>query len=371
VQIGQTQEVVALVRPATRCQRPSRKSPREILRRIALSTVLFFAAAVAASGQSNTPIISGGIQYENATAGGATAFAPVISPVVTIPIGDRWLIESRASFEELIFRENGTSGPYHSVTFSSVDYFQLDYLINSHVTLVVGDFLTPFNIYNERIAPIWIHNFNDAPLIAGIGTRTSGSSEGAQLRGVAVAHKNWELNYSAYFSTLVNAHQFASGRTAGGRIGVFAPNTRLEVGLSYQRFLQDLHLNSIGTYVVWQPQSTPLEVRAEYAHSRGGQGYWLEGAYRLSHLRGPDSWIGRLQPIARVQQFYIGTPSPGDANAPVDTQRIDFGFNYYLPHNIRANASYGRQFSSLGNVNVWELQLTYRFLFPLIPGGSK
>jgi hypothetical protein len=371
VHIGRKPEVVPFLRPATPGQSPSHKSPRRFFQRLALATLVLLISALVASAQTNTPIISGGIQYENSTAGGSTAFEPTISPVVSIPIGDRWLIESRATFEELIFREDGASGPYHAVTFSSIDYLQLDYLINSHMTIVVGDFLTPFNIYNERIAPIWIHNFNDAPLIAGIGTRTSGSSEGAQLRGVAVARKNWDLNYSAYFSTLVNAHQFASGRTAGGRVGVFVPGHRLEVGLSYQRFLQDLHLNSVGTYAVWQPQSTPLEVRAEYAHSRGGQGYWLEGAYRLSHLRGPDSWIGRLQPIARVQQFYIGTPSPGDANPPVDTQRVDFGFNYYLPHNIRANASYGRQFSSLGNTNVWELQLTYRFLFPLLPGGSK
>lgn len=371
MQIGRTQERGAFVGPAM-CDTPlSRASFQHAFTRIALAIALLLAAAVGASAQGNTPIISGGIQYENATAGGATVFAPIISPVVTIPIGDRWLIESRGSFEELIFREDGTSGPYHAITFSSVDYLQLDYLVNPHMTIVVGDFLTPFNIYNERVAPIWIHNFNDAPLIAGIGTRTSGSSEGAQLRGVAVARKNWELNYSAYFSTLVNARQFASGRTAGGRVGVFVPGQRLEVGLSYQRFLQDLHLNSVGTYVVWQPQSTPLEVRAEYAHSRGGQGYWLEGAYRLSHVRGPDSWIGRLQPIARVQQFYTGTPSAGDANPPVDTQRVDFGFNYYLPHNIRANASYGRQFSSLGNANVWELQISYRFLFPLLPGGSK
>jgi hypothetical protein len=31
------------------------------------------------------------------------------------------------------------------------------------------------------------------------------------------------------------------------------------------------------------------------------------------------------------------------------------------------NGSYGRQFSSLGNSNVWNVQVTYRFLFPLIP----
>jgi hypothetical protein len=337
---------------------------------VCIALLLLF-SAIRASAQSNTPIISGGIQYASTTSGGATVFQPIISPVIAVPIGQHFLIESRATFDEFISRENGNSGPYHAQTFSSVDYLQLDYIVNSHLTIVAGQFLTPFNIYNERIAPIWIHNFSDAPLIFGIGTRTSGSSDGGMLRGVALSRKNWELNYTAYFSALSTSKQFNAGRSAGGRAGVFLPGKGLEVGVSYQRFLQDLHLNSTGAYLVWQPQPIPFDLRAEYAHTRGGQGYWLEGAYRFSRFRGSDTWLGRLQAIARVQQFYLGTPSPGDALPAANTQRVDFGFNYYLPHNLRFNASYGRQFSSLGNSNVWNIQVTYRFLFPLLPGGSK
>jgi hypothetical protein len=321
--------------------------------------------------QSNTPIISGGVQYLSTTAGGATVFQPTIAPVVAVPIGERWLIESRGTFDEVIFRENGTTGPYHALTFSSVDYLQLDYVASSHLTVTVGQFLTPFNIYNERLAPVWIHNLADAPLIAGIGTRTSGSSDGAMLRGVVVSRKNLELNYTAYFSSLVNARQFGAGRTAGGRVGAFIPRTRLEVGVSYQRFLQHEHLNSWGTYLVWEPNAVPLELRAEYAHTRGGQGYWVEGAYRFSQFHGPNHWLGRLQAVARLQQFYLGTPAPDDVLPGADTQKADFGLNYYLPHNLRLNASYGRQFSSQGNTNIWNLQVTYRFLFPLVPGESK
>jgi hypothetical protein len=332
---------------------------------------LLLSGAITVSAQSNIPIISGGIQYLNSTQGGATTFQPVIAPVVSIPIGQHWLIESRATFDEVIFRENGTSGPYHAQTFSSIDYLQLDYIANSHLTITVGEFLTPFNIYNERLTPVWIHNLSNGPLIFGIGTRTSGSSDGGMVRGVAVSHKNWELNYAAYFSALVNANHFGAGRTAGGRAGVFLPRQRLEVGASYQRFLQDVHLNSWGAYLVWQPYSAPLDLRAEYAHTRGGQGYWIEGAYRLSKFRGPDSWLGRLQAIGRVQQFFLGTPSPGDVLPGADTHQVDFGLNYYLPHNLRLNANYGRQFSVLGNSNIWNVQVTYRFLFPLIPGGSK
>ena len=340
-----------------------------MFRRISWILLLVFSCAASLSAQSNVPIISGGVQYESTTFGGATVFQPTIAPVVAIPISDRWLIESRATFDEVIFRENGSSGPYHAVPSISVDYLQLDYIASPHLTVTVGEFLTPFNIYNERLSALWIHNFADAPLIAGIGTRTSGSSDGGMLRGVLASRKNWELNYAAYFSALSTSRQFGAGRSAGGRVGVFLPAARLEVGLSYQRFLQDQHLNSWGTYFAWLPNAVPLDVKAEYAHSPGGQGYWIEGAYRLSQLRGANSWLGRLQVLGRMQQFYLGTPKPDDVLPGADTKKCDFGLNYYLPHNVRLNASYGRQFSSLGNANVWNVQISYRFLFPLIPEG--
>jgi hypothetical protein len=339
-----------------------------MFQRVVAATIFLLFASLGLSAQSASPIISGGVQFQSTTNGDVTFFQPLIAPVVAVPLGDHWLIESRATIDEVVARENGATGPWHAKTFTSIDYLQLDYLVNSHLTVTVGEFLTPFSIYNERFSSVWIHNVGDPPLIAGIGTRTSGSSDGAMVRGVAVDKKGWQLNYTAYFSALVNAPKFGAGRTAGGRVGVFVPHTRLEVGLSYQRFLQDLHLNSWGTYVTWQPRSVPLDVRGEYAHTRGGQGYWLEGTYRFSHFHGPDSWLGRLQAIGRVQQFYLGTPSPNDVIPGADTQRVDFGLNYYLPHNVRLNGTYGRQFSSLGNANVWNFQLSYRFLFPLLPG---
>ena len=344
---------------------------QRMLHRILGAALFAFFACSCLFAQSNVPIISGGVQFLSTTSGGATVFQPLIAPVIVAPIGDHWLFQSRATFDEVIFRENGSTGPYHALTSSSVDYLQLNYIANPHLTVTVGEFLTPFNIYNERLGAVWIHNLANAPLIAGIGTRTSGSSQGGMLSGVALERKDWQLNYTAYFSSLVNNRHIGSGRSAGGRIGVFVPRTRLEVGLSYQRFLQDQHVNSWGTYVVWQPNAAPLDLRAEYAHTRGGQGYWIEGAYRFSRFRGSTDWLGRLQAVARMQQFFLGKPTPDDVNPGADAQEFDFGLNYYLPHNLRLNTSYGRQFSSLGNANIWNIQITYRFLFPLIPGESK
>jgi len=344
---------------------------KKMLQRILGAVIFLLWLCSGVSGQSNIPIISGGVQFLSTTSGGATFFQPLIAPVIVAPIGDHWLIQSRATFDEVIFRENGSTGPYHAHTFSSIDYLQLDFIASPHLTVTVGEFLTPFNIYNERLGPVWIHNLADPPLIAGIGTRTSGSSDGAMIRGVALSRKNWELHYTTYFSALVNAHHFGAGRSAGGRVGVFVPSTRLEVGMSYQRFLQDVHVNSWGLYAVWQPNSVPVDLRAEYAHTHGGQGYWVEGAYRFSKYRGSTDWLGRLQAVARIQQFYLGKPTPDDVNPGADTQQFDFGLNYYLPYNVRLNASYGREFSPLGNFNIWNLQITYRFLFPLVPGESK
>jgi hypothetical protein len=344
-----------------------------MLRKASLFVLFTLCAGLELGAQSDIPVISGGLQYESTTAGGVTTMQPVIQPVVLIPIGDHWLIESRATFDEFIFREDGNSGPYHALTFSTVDYLQLDYIANSHLTISVGRFLTPFGIFNERLAPVWLRNFQDVPLILPIGTLTSASSDGAMVRGSLYSRKDLELNYTAYFSALSTSttNKFEAGRAAGGRVGVFLPQARLEIGMSYQKLLEDQRQNSVGAYFAWQPYRVPLDIKGEYAHSRNGQGYWAEAGYRFSQFRGEDSWLGRLQPIGRMQQFDRGTFSPIDGLPGADTRQVDFGLNYYLPHNVRLNTSYGRQFSSLGNSNIWNFEVTWRFLTPLIPGGSN
>jgi hypothetical protein len=342
-----------------------------MLRKVFLLVLFTLCAGLRLRAQSDVPVITGGVQYESTTSAGVTTMQPVIEPVVLIPIGDHWLIESRATFDEFIFREDGTSGPYHALTFSTVDYLQLDYIANRHLTITVGRFLTPFGIFNERLYPVWLRNFQNVPIIFPIGNLTTASSDGAMLRGLLVSQKNLELNYTAYFSTLSTTNKFQAGRAAGGRVGVFLPQARLEVGMSYQKLLEDQRQNSVGVHFSWLPNSVPLDVKAEYAHSRNGQGYWAEAGYRLSQFRGEDSWLGRLQPIGRVQQFERGTVSPIDGLPAANTREVDFGLNYYLPHTVRLNTSYGRQFSPVGNFNIWTFEVTYRFLFPLIPGGSK
>jgi hypothetical protein len=188
------------------------------------------------------------------------------------------------------------------------------------------------------------------------------------LRGVAANTRNWELNYTAYFSAASTVNNLQSGRAAGMRAGMFFPKQQLEVGGSYQRFLQDEHLNVGGAYAWWLPSNVPLQVRSEYAHSAQGQGYWIEGAFRFTRKNEITSLVSRIQPVARVQQFFRGSV-PGGVLPANDTNAADFGLNVYLPRDLRFSSSYSRQFNPGVNLNVWNVALTYRFMLPLA-GGS-
>jgi hypothetical protein len=332
-----------------------------------LSVLFVFSASIAAA--QDAPLISGGAGFISTTDGGRTFLQPVIAPVAAVPVGERLLIESRADLRGFIARKNG-NGPYEGDFNATLEYLQADYMAARWLTLSAGRYLTPFGIFNERLSAIWIRNFQDAPLIFPLGTRTSGSSDGAMARGVVHSAPAWRLTYTAYYSAASNVEQFVSGRTAGGQASILVPNSRFEVGASYQRFLQDRHLNSEGVHMVWQPWRVPVDTRAEFAHSPSGYGYWAELAYRVLS-RDNSTWVDRFQPVFRMQQFVRKEAISGDSLPAVNTQRADFGLNYYLPHEIRLSASYSRQFAGTGDRNVWNLAATYRFLLPLGPGGAK
>ncbi|HEU5402086.1 MAG TPA: hypothetical protein VFU86_12060 [Terriglobales bacterium] len=320
--------------------------------------------------QSGVPIISGGAGFISTTDGGQNFFQPVVAPVVVVPMGSRLSLETRFDLREFIAKD--VNGNYDATGFTAIQYLQLDYQVAPQVTLSAGRFLSPFNMYSERMSAVWIHNFQEAPLIFPIGTRTSGSSNGAMLRGAAISRSNWEINYTAYFSADSTVEKFESGRTAGGRAGVFFAKPRLEIGASYQRFLQDQHYNATGAYLSWEPPQVPVEIRSEYAHSPAGHGYWVEGAFRFVNAPVSSSLLARLEPVVRMQQFWRTAFLTGDLLPGGDARQADVGLNYYLPRNVRLNASYGRFLNSVGaDRNDWNVAVTYRFLFPLFPGHSK
>lgn len=294
---------------------------------------------------------------------------PLIIPVLLIPIGQRWLFETRATFESDFSEQPGITG-LHGVVEKEVEYAQLDFIANPYLTVTVGRFLTPFGVFNERLYPVWIRNMASDPLILPIGIGPSNASTGAMLRGGFKATDAFNVNYAVYYSASLTLSPVDSSRFAGGRAGLFFPKARLEVGGSYQHLLQDDHTNLFGFHFAWQPPALPLDIRAETARSSTGSGYWVESAYRLSQLRFAESQFRRTQLVARMQQFYTG-PSPANSVLPVNTNMFEFGLNYYLCDDFRILANYGRQFAPQGNGNVWTFGVTYRLVAPLGHGDVQ
>lgn len=319
-----------------------------------------------ADNKKPVPILSGNAGAFSFVTAGQNLFDTQINPVLLVPLGDRWLIESRAEFEGQ-FQRPPDGGPYGGPVSKHVDYAQVDYIANSYVTITAGRFLTPFGIFNERLYPVWIRALQPDPLTLPINTAPS---DGAMLRGGFPINAQANLNYAVYFSaTSIGNDSVDSERHAGGRIGVFLPGPRLEVGASWQRTLQDERKNAFGFHMEWQPAAAPLTLRSEFARSFEGSGYWIEGVYRLSQAHLWRKAMRHTEVAARMQQFFTGEINPdGAANLGlpgVNTREADFGANYFLRDGLKTVFSYGRLFSSEGDFNQWTFGLAYRWLIPL------
>jgi hypothetical protein len=323
-------------------------------------------SAQATETERPVPILSGSAGYFNFVTGGQNLIDTQVNPVLLVPLGDHWLVESRAEFEGQFQRPPG-GGPYGGPVDKHLDYAQVDYIASPYVTVTAGRFLTPFGIFNERLYPIWIRALQFDPLILGIGTA---ASDGAMLRGGFPVNATANMNYAVYFSAAsIGVTGVESERHVGGRIGFFLPGPRLEVGGSWQKTLQDTRKNAFGFHMGWQPTKVPLSMHAEFARSFYGTGYWVEGAYRLSQVHFWQKAMRRTELVGRGQQFFNGPAGWNVAqqwNLPVaNTREGEFGINYFLRDGLKGAASYGRQFSSWGNANVWSVGIAYRFLIPL------
>jgi hypothetical protein len=317
------------------------------------------------------PILTGNLGAFSFVSGGHNVIDTQINPVLLVPLGDRWLIESRAEFEGEFQRPPG-GGPYAGPVDKHVDYAQVDYIASPYLTVTAGRFLTPFGIFNERLYPVWIRYLQPDPLILPIRTAPS---DGAMFRGGFPINTRANMNYAIYVSaTSIGIDSVDSERHVGGRVGFFFPAPRLEVGGSWQKTLQDDRKNAFGFHMGWQPIRIPLSIRSEYARSFEGSGYWIEGAYRLSQVPFWQRAMRQTEFVARGQQFFVGEIGADAEDAlglPIaNTREADFGVNYFLRDGMKGIFSYGRQFSIAGNFNQWSFGLAYRFLIPLGPTGA-
>lgn len=360
------------------CQykKPRSRRQRSLWPRIlGLLLLQFFAPAHAhsqapSSPEKPVPILSGTAGFLTSVTAGQTLLDTQFNPVLLVPLGDHWLVESRGEFEGEFQRQ--PSGSFGGPVNKHLDYLQADYIANPYLTITAGRFLTPFGIFNERLYPMWIRALQPDPLILPIATA---SSDGAMLRGGFPLTSRANLNYAAYVSVAsIAVNGVESERHVGGRAGIFLPGARLEVGGSWQKALQDDRKNAVGLHLAWQPRPVPLSVHSEFVRSNQGSGYWIEGAYRLSQVHLWEKAMRRIELAARAQQFFNGNITPDVAESlelpGAGTREADFGVNYFLKDGLKAVASYGRQWSPAGNFNQWTFGIAYRFLLPLGREGT-
>lgn len=316
------------------------------------------------------PILTGATAWFTKVNGGKVVDEPWIIPVLLVPVGDKWLVEGRFSYWPVFAR--GANGQFTTIAnIYDLDYATVDYIANRYLTLVGGQFLTPFGMYNERLQPYWIRALQGTPLTNSISSNTG---LGGEARGAfPVGTQNVNLNYAFYFSTNNTNHFLGTTRATGSRIGFFFPKHRFEIGTSFQQLLEGDHSHIVGIHAEWQPNPLPLTLRSEFAHSSGTRGtaYWIESAYRLSQV----PYLRRLELVGRGQQVLADpnlTPTVARTLGTLgrDTNQGDCGLNYYLGRDVRASASYGRQFAFDKDANIWNLALTYRFIAPLGPIGG-
>ena len=318
-----------------------------------------------------TPLISGGAGFFTTSNHNGTTYLPVAEPLAALPLGERLLVESRATLLETVSPNSGAQSGYSHSFFGGITYLQGDFLMTPHASIVIGSYLIPFGTYNERLTPIWINNLEDGPLIASLGVMGTGTGLGAQVRGSAISNSNYSLTYAAYYSTRSGNQQFNAERSFGGQASLYFKPQRVEAGLSYGRLLQGTHENFYGMHVWYEPQDTAFRLRSEFARGHHAQGYWIEADYRTARFGGLDSWAGRIEPVLRIQQTWRRDTVVSDGLPGANTQRVDFGLDYNLPHNTRILTSYARQFSAHNDDNIWETGIVYRFLTPAWKGHKN
>jgi hypothetical protein len=337
---------------------------------------LYFAASSASAqlpdSERPIPILTGTAGTFSFVTASQQQLDAQINPVLLLPLGDHWLVEGRAEFQGA-FQRPPDGGPYGGPVSKNLDYLQADYIANPYLTLTMGRFLTPFGIFNERLYPIWIRSLQQDPLIFPIAT---GSSDGMMLRGGFPANAKANFTYAVYVSAISTGHNnLGSNRNVGGRVSVFLPGPRVEVGASWQKLLQDERSNAFGFHFTWLSTQLPLNVHSEYAHSNRGSGYWIDGAYRLSQLHFWQKAMRRTELAGRAEQFFLGSITSDEAAAfglsTANTREGEFGLNYYPKDGLKVLGSYGRQFSSAGNQNLWTVGIAYRFLIPLGRTGAQ
>lgn len=80
------------------------------------------------------PLLTGSTGFISNFTGGQPDLHPIVTPLVLVPIGDRWLFETRATFETDLVEVRGRPGFHGGPVQKEVGYAQIDFIANPYMT---------------------------------------------------------------------------------------------------------------------------------------------------------------------------------------------------------------------------------------------
>lgn len=280
-------------------------------------------------------------------------FTSSFNPIFLFQFQDRVLFEAEFEFE----LQGG-------VTETGLEYAQLDYIVNDHLTIVGGKFLLPFGVFGERLHPTWINKFPTSPplyghhvsefgadpllpIIADIGLmgramlRPGGLNVGinAYVTQGAVAEDPTEEIPELEFPASSGDNN--TGKLFGGRLDLALPPWA-EVNLSYFNgdYDEDDVLDLTGWNVAGELRAANLEVRGEYVQTRQEielltgfptvrrHGFYAQAAYRT----------GAFEPVFRWTQVFDATQDGTELTQ--GAWQAGFGLDYWLSPSIAVMAGF-------------------------------
>lgn len=283
--------------------------------------------------------------------GDGATFGAGFNPILLWRLTDRIFFEGEL---ELELESEGTE--------AALEYAHGAWVISDLLTIGAGLFLSPVNVFAERLHPAWINKLPDAPLPFGHDGLLPGSELGVQGRGVVAIGRTARLTYAVavsngpvindgmeepeeagmlMFDNLVDSNR---DKALGGRVAIVLPAS-VEVGVAGQTAdvgvdgtdLEDLRAvlvsGDVALGIDKRAIKGALEVRAQIVYSRvpradfGGvtfdnvrTGGYAQVAYRPTR-------VGKLkafETVARVDWLRGPEGSPEEIDQIRGTVGVDW-----------------------------------------------
>jgi hypothetical protein len=289
--------------------------------------------------------------------GSVSTFSASFNPIFLWELAPKLLFESRLEIE-----------PSGGGTNVNLVYAQLSYLLNDYITLGVGEFFSPSNVFVERFEPQWINKLPDRPLAVYHGILPN-ISVGAEVRGGFPIGPT-RANYAFYLSNGPSLNAF-DPRTAGtldsnsytdnnddkavgGRVG-FLPVPGVEVGYGFETAEPGFQGTTFA-HVRSLVQSVDLDITRDSDLLKGRINLYAQYAWsKVDHaVYDPDGSLG-FGPLA-----FTSKRDGGYAEAAYRPTKMDMDFVRNLEMIFRWD-HLSRAPSGLGDPeeNRWTLGLDY------------